>query len=201
MFRVLLFSAFLFATLRCYNTHEPRIPTDYLWLQRAFPFQDVPSDAYYDAVAWTRQAAARGGASLDWQTVGPNNVSGRITDVAMHASDQQTVYAASASGGVWKSTNAGQTWAPISDALPSLSIGDIAIDPSDKNTIYCGTGETNGGGGSVTYDGRGVFKSTDAGSSWQAAGLENTGSIGRIAVDPQRPNRVFVAAMGSLFSN
>lgn len=201
MFRVLLFSAFLFATLRCYNTHEPRIPTDYLWLQRAFPFQDVPSEAYYDAVAWTRQAAARGGASLDWQTVGPNNVSGRITDVAMHASDQQTVYAASASGGVWKSTNAGQTWAPISDALPSLSIGDIAIDPSDKNTIYCGTGETNGGGGSVTYDGRGVFKSTDAGSSWQAAGLENTGSIGRIAVDPQRPNRVFVAAMGSLFSN
>jgi len=119
----------------------------------------------------------------------------------MHHTDLQTIYAATASGGVWKSPNAGASWQPISDNLPSLSIGDIAIDHSDKNTIYCGTGETNGGGGSVTYDGRGVFKSPDGGQNWTSLGLENTGSIGRIEVDPENPNRIFVAAMGHLFNN
>ncbi len=176
-------------------------PNDYLFLQRAFPYDQIPSDAYYDAVEWVQNQAGSRNNSVQWELAGPTKVGGRITDVAMHASDLQTIYAATASGGVWKSEDAGQNWLPITDGLPSLSIGDIAIDPSDKNTLYCGTGETNGGGGSVTYDGRGVFKSMDGGESWTAAGLENTGSIGRIEVDPQNPDRIFVAAMGSLFSN
>ncbi|MBL7826414.1 MAG: hypothetical protein JNJ57_07280 [Saprospiraceae bacterium] len=181
--------------------HQP-VPNDYFWMQRAFPFQSVPSKAYYLAVDQTKQQlASRGNNALTWTPVGPNNISGRITDVAMHAADTQTIYAASASGGIWKSPDFGLNWAPVSDGLPSLSIGDIAIDPSDKNTIYCGTGETNGGGGSVTYDGKGIFKSTDGGITWIGLGLENTGSIGRIEVDPKNANRVWVAAMGSLFSN
>ncbi len=181
--------------------HESPEPSDYLWAQRAFPYGTVPSEPYYEAIAWTKnQAQARGGGA-DWQLAGPTNVGGRITDVTMHPSDQQTIYAATASGGVWKSENTGDTWSPITDALPSLSIGDIALDPSDKNTLYVGTGEPNGGGGSITYDGRGVFKSIDAGNSWTSLGLEETGSIGRIEVDPVHPKRIFVAAMGHLFAN
>lgn len=181
---------------------QAQFPHDGLWVQRAFPYQEVPSEAYYEARNWaTQHAQSRGEGLLDWVSVGPTNVGGRITDIAMHASDQQTIYAASASGGVWKSSNTGDTWSPISDALPTLSIGDIAIDPADKNVIYCGTGEPNGGGGSVTYDGRGLFRSNDAGNTWTSLGLTNTGSIGRVEIDPESPNRVFVAAMGNLFGN
>jgi photosystem II stability/assembly factor-like uncharacterized protein len=176
------------------------IPNDCLFLQRAFPYQTLPSEAYYEAVQWAKSQVVQRDGPV-WELAGPSNLGGRITGIAMHASDQQTIYAASASGGLWKSPDAGVSWLPITDGLPSLSIGDIAIDPSDKNVLYCGTGEPNGGGGSVTYDGHGLFKSVDAGQSWTAAGLEKTGSIGRIVVDPHNPNRIFVAAQGHLFGN
>ena len=114
-------------------------PNDYLFLQRAYPYDRVPSEAYYNAVNWVQSQAIQRDDPI-WEMAGPANVGGRITDIAMHTSDLQTIYVASASGGVWKSENAGQTWLPTSDGLPSLSIGDIAIDPSDKNTLYCGTG-------------------------------------------------------------
>ncbi len=176
-------------------------PSDYLWAQRAFPYGFVPSDAFYNALEQIQNTTQNRGNELTWELAGPTNVSGRITDVAMHTADLQTIYAASASGGVWKSTDAGESWLPITDGLPSLSIGDLAIDPSDKNTLYVGTGEPNGGGGSVAYDGRGVFKSNDGGGSWTALGLEASGSIGRIEVDPKNPQRIYVAAMGHLFAN
>ena len=173
-------------------------PVDYLWAQRAYPFQNIPSKDYYEALNSQRE---RNSPLFDWSLAGPNNIGGRITDLAMHDSDTTTIYAATASGGVWKSIDAGTNWFPITDMLPSLSIGDIAIDPSDKNVIYCGTGESNGGGSSVTYDGLGLFKSMDGGQNWQSIGLAETGSIGRIEVDPQNPDRIFVAAMGHLFGN
>ena len=181
------------------EVHSPE-PSDYLMLQRAYPYEKVPSEAYYQAGEWVKDKAVDRN-NLPWVQVGPANVGGRITDVAMHESDQQTVYAASASGGVWKSENLGVDWYPISDELPSLSIGDIAIAPSDAQVIYCGTGETNGGGGSVTYDGAGIFRSADGGNTWTDAGLANSGSIGRIVVHPEDPNTLWVAAMGQLFEN
>lgn len=176
-------------------------PSDYLWAQRAYPYGFVPSAAYYQALEWTQTQSQSRGGGFDWQLAGPTNVGGRISDVAMHASDPQTIYAATASGGVWKSVDTGDNWFPITDGLPSLSIGDIALDPGNPGTLYVGTGEPNAGGGSITYDGRGIFKSTDAGNTWTSLGLEESGSIGRIEVDPAHPNRIFVAAMGRLFSN
>jgi len=181
--------------------HKSPEPSDYLWAQRAFPYGTVPSGAFYKALEQVQNATQDRGNGLVWYLAGPTYVSGRITDVVMHHTDLQTIYAASASGGVWKSSDAGGNWIPITDDLPSLSIGDIALDPSDKNTIYVGTGEPNGGGGSVTYDGRGIFKSSDGGASWASLGLEASGSIGRIEVDPKNSNRIFVAAMGHLFDN
>lgn len=176
-------------------------PTDYQWIQRAFPYNTIPENANYNALAQVKSWPQNRGNGLEWELAGPTNTGGRITDIAVHPSDASTVYAASASGGVWKSSDAGQNWAPVSDALPCLSIGDIAIDPSDKNTLYAGTGEPNAGGGSITYDGKGLFKSPDAGNTWTSLGLESTGSIARIEVDPQHPKRIFVAAMGRLFAN
>jgi len=183
------------------TNHKSPEPSDYLWAQRAYPYGTIPSDAYYRALEQVQSKTQARENTLQWALAGPTHVSGRITDVAMHPDDLQTIYAASASGGVWKSSDAGENWLPITDGLPSLSIGDIAIDPADKNTLYVGTGEPNGGGGSITYDGRGIFKSSDGGDSWTSLGLEEAGSIARIEVDPQRPNRIFVAAMGHLFGN
>jgi photosystem II stability/assembly factor-like uncharacterized protein len=176
-------------------------PIDYFWAQRAFPAGKVPSDAYYAAQRWADSRAGMRDNSLNWEFAGPTHVSGRITDVAMHPGDTLTIYAASASGGVWKSDDEGESWIPISDQLPTLSIGDIALDPSDKNTLYVGTGEPNAGGGSVAYDGQGLFKTTDGGATWTSLGLLETGSIGRVVVDPTNPQRLFVAAMGTLFAN
>ncbi|HRI61297.1 MAG TPA: hypothetical protein PK228_16265, partial [Saprospiraceae bacterium] len=112
------------------------VPNDYLFLQRAFPYDNVPSEAYYAALEWAQDRATSRNNAVEWELAGPTNVGGRITDVAMHSADLQTIYAATASGGVWKSGDAGDSWFPITDDLSSLSIGDIAIDPSDKNTIY-----------------------------------------------------------------
>jgi photosystem II stability/assembly factor-like uncharacterized protein len=128
------------------------------------------------------------------------NVGGRISAVALNPSDQQIFYVGVASGGIFKTENAGLSWQTIFDDQPSLSIGDIVLAPSNPDVIYVGTGEANAGGGSVSYDGLGVFKSEDGGDSWTSCGLDASGSIGRMAVHPQNPDICYVAAMGRMFS-
>jgi photosystem II stability/assembly factor-like uncharacterized protein len=107
------------------------------------------------------------------------------------------IYAAIASGGVLKSIDGGYTWTPISDELPVLTIGAIALDPADPDVIYLGTGEANAH--SFSWFGMGLYKSTDAGVTWEYKGLEDTRYIARIVVDPMNSNRVWVAGTGSLF--
>ena len=136
-----------------------------------------------------------------WQYAGPENLGGRVVDVEMPAGSTTTMYVCAASGGVFKSTNGGNSWAPIFDGNPSLSIGDLAIAPSDTSILYCGTGEANAGGGSITYDGAGVFKSSNGGASWDYVGLDSTRNTGRIAIDPHNPDRAFAATMGDLFGD
>jgi len=91
--------------------HSPE-PSDYLWAQRAYPFGTVPSESYYEALEMVKNTAQNRENTLNWTLAGPTKVSGRITDVAMHPSDTLTIYAASASGGVWKSGDAGQKFQP-----------------------------------------------------------------------------------------
>jgi photosystem II stability/assembly factor-like uncharacterized protein len=119
----------------------------------------------------------------------------------MHPDDISTIYAGAASGGLFKSTNGGFSWVPIFDEAISLSIGDVEIAPSDPDILYVGTGESNAGGGSLAYDGYGVYRSDDGGSTWQHLGLEATGSVGRVVIHPGNPDTAFVAAMGRLFSD
>ncbi len=182
---------------------DKKYPSDYMFQQRAFPEGKINREAYKAALlqsAEMRRTSQMFRSLEHWENVGPTNVGGRITDLAA-SPDGQTIYAGAASSGVWKTTDDGLNWTPIFDEAPTLSIGDLAVAPSQPQTIYVGTGESNAGGGSLAYDGLGVFKTTDGGDSWTAIGLEEMGSIGKVLVHPDDPNTVFVAAMGYLFEN
>lgn len=132
-----------------------------------------------------------------WRSIGPANMGGRIDDMEAVERDPAIIYIGAASGGVWKTSNNGTTWLPVFDAQPNLSIGDLAIAPSNPDVVWVGTGEANQRQ-STTYGG-GVFKSTDAGRTWMAMGLQDTGTIGRVLIDPNNPEIVYVAAAGDLF--
>ena len=134
--------------------------------------------------------------ALHWRLVGPFRA-GRVNAVTGVPGQLETFYFGSVGGGVWKSDNAGRTWNPISDSMPTASIGAIAVAPSDTSTVYVGTGEADMRD-SIAF-GDGMYKSTDAGRTWAHIGLETTRQIGRIAVHPRDPNIVFVAALGHVY--
>lgn len=135
--------------------------------------------------------------SLRFRGIGPALMSGRIGDIVVDPEKRSTWYVAASSGGVWKTTNAGVTWKPIFDGYGSYSIGCLAIDPSDRFTIWVGTGENNSQR-SVGY-GDGLYKSTDGGASFKKVGLDNSEHIGKIVVHPRNSNIVYVAAQGPLW--
>ncbi len=134
--------------------------------------------------------------NLKWSHIGPTNVSGRCTDIAVVTpkGKNYTIYVATASGGVWKTVNEGTTWEPIFDREASSSIGDIALAPSNQDIIWVGTGEANILRSSQL--GGGIYKSTDAGKTWQHMGLDDTLTIARIVIHPKNPDIVYVAASG-----
>lgn len=137
-------------------------------------------------------------AGLKFRNIGPALTSGRISDFAVHPQNRSIYYVATASGGVWKTSNAGTTFQPIFDSQDSYSTGCITMDPNNPHTIWVGTGENNSQR-SVGY-GDGVYKSEDGGQSWKNMGLKNSAHIGKIIVDPRNSDVVFVAAMGPLWS-
>ena len=138
---------------------------------------------------------------LKWQHLGPTNVSGRCTDIAVVApkGKNYTIYVGAASGGVWKTENEGVTWEPVFNKGASTSIGDIAIAPSDQNIIWIGTGEANIFRSSQA--GSGIYKSIDAGKTWQHMGLVDTLTISRIVIHPESPDIIYVAASGHEWTN
>jgi len=132
-----------------------------------------------------------------WREIGPANPAGRITDIEGVESRPQVIYVGTATGGLWRTVNAGITWEPIFDDQPNASIGDIGLSRSHPNVLYVGTGEANNRNSSPW--GAGVFKSTDGGESWGYVGLEETRHIARVIVHPTDPDVVYVAAMGHLW--
>jgi len=132
------------------------------------------------------------------RSIGPAKISGRIADIAVNPTNSSEYYLAVASGGVWKTTNHGNTYTPIFDKEGSYSIGCITIDPNNSNVIWVGTGENNNQR-SVAY-GDGVYKSLDGGKSWKNMGLKNSEHISRIIVDPKNSNVVYVSSYGPLWS-
>jgi photosystem II stability/assembly factor-like uncharacterized protein len=130
--------------------------------------------------------------------IGPAVTSGRVVDIAVDPTNKKRWFLAVASGGVWKTENAGITWTPVFDAEGSYSIGCVAIDPRNPNVVWVGTGENNAQR-SVGY-GDGVYRSEDGGKSWKNVGLKNSEHIGKILIHPKDSNTVYVAAQGPLWA-
>ena len=183
-------------------------PTAWFYRQRAYPNPAIDPAGQRLALAQARELAAvaedrrrRGDKSAllgaIWQQRGPDNVGARVTDLAIHPTDPDICYAAMATGGVFKTTDGGQTWTPIFDDADVITIGAIALDPQDPQTIWVGTGEANAN--SYSFFGNGVYRSQDGGVTWEHLGLEETLYISRVRVDHTDGQRVFVAATGRLF--
>ena len=176
-----------------------KAPTDVMFMQRAFPSGQLNTTAYREAIAWKKQRNSEAPSAAVWEFTGPTNIGGRITDIEIVSNNPDTYYVGAASGGIFKTTNGGSSWAPIFDDQEMLSIGDITISEANNDIVWVGTGEVNAGGGSLAYDGDGVYQSIDGGLTWQPKGLPDIGSVGKILMDPNDGNTVFVGAMGPLF--
>ena len=164
----------------------------------------IPAGALARAGAQAQAVAAQtllrdpAATRLRWKFIGPTNVGGRVLDVAVDPNAQNTIYVATASGGVWKSTDGGAT---MKQAWPNKNPQPTgAIAAASDGTLYAGTGEAGPGGGSITYSGPGMFKSVDGGKTWAKAGDMPSPVVGRIVIDPTNPNVIFVAGTGDLFN-
>ena len=189
---------------RPYGTDIPKepaaLPNEWLGYQRTFPYGKIKQENYLsalkDAQVLHQKKASR---DLEWTALGPENTGGRITDLAYNPNQPSTIYVAAASGGIYKTINNGMSWQHIFKDSPVISIGDIALDPNNSMVLYAGTGEANAS--SYSFLGNGIWKSVDGGDNWEHSGLESSGYIGRIIVDYNNSDRVFVAACGTLFSS
>ena len=193
---------FILASIVWYGVpgEQPKMaPNDWFYGQRAWPQGEINDLAYRQALAQTeklqRKQRKNGQA---WLPAGPINIGGRITAVAVDPNRFDVYYLGAATGGVFKTTNSGADWTPIFDEFASLSIGALALDPNDAQTLYVGTGEANGSGSATSYSGTGLFKTMDGGLTWQHLGLEESYHIGRIVIDPLDSQTLFVAAGGKL---
>jgi photosystem II stability/assembly factor-like uncharacterized protein len=158
--------------------------------QAARPAAPLPEPRTAVAVPWPNNTS--------WRHIGPASFGGRVDDIEAVPGTPRIIFVASASGGVFRSTNNGTTWAAVSDPyFATMSVGDIAIAPGNPNIVWAGMGEPNNRQSSTWGDG--VYKSDDGGTTWRHMGLRETQSIGRVVIDPTNPEVVFVAAVGHLF--
>lgn len=211
-----------------------RMRAEWFYHQRAYPLKHIPAGARQHALKQRELIKMKDAAmvlptatpSPSWVSIGPEpsipftnfggspTVSGRVSAIAVDPTNASIVYLGGANGGVWKSTDAGNTWTPLTDNQPSLSVGAIAIDPSNHNTIYVGTGEGNYAAGGIigdSYYGAGILKSTDGGGTWaQITGpfvgpfgsdsLSGGAFIGTLAVSPSN-SQVLLAGLYSASSS
>lgn len=176
-----------------HNTHKARAK----WFENRenWPFREVDMRAFQDE--HTRFQSAPAASVVNWQQAGPTNIGGRMTGLAVDPADPDRLIATAAGGGVWASSDAGQSWSALWHQEPTLNVGSVAMDPSDPRVIYVGTGEANLSADS--HPGVGVFVSRDGGTSWnllvdaELAGLPNR--IGTLAVDPTDGNHILLGGV------
>ncbi|MCE7995440.1 MAG: glycosyl hydrolase [Roseivirga sp.] len=137
-------------------------------------------------------------AGLEFRGIGPGFMSGRIADIAIHPENENIRYVAVASGGVWKTTNAGVTWESVFDGQGSYSTGCVTIDPNNPHVVWVGTGE-NDGGRHIGF-GDGIYRSEDGGNSWTNMGLKSSEHLSKIIVHPGNSDVIYVASQGPLWS-
>ena len=179
--------------------HPDLEPNDWMAMQRLYPYGRINHDAFTSATRQVNSLMKNAPKNANpWIFAGPDNIGGRITDIESPAGSPSTIYLGAATGGVLKSTDNGSTWTNLFAGVPVITVGDIAIDPTNPQVVYCGTGEANSS--SFSFLGNGMYKSTDAGATWQHTGLENSAYIARVIVDYSNPQRLFAAACGNLFT-
>jgi photosystem II stability/assembly factor-like uncharacterized protein len=179
--------------------------------QRSYPYGQIPADGRRNALRATsdlekrlqraREANGKSGAlfaSTMWESIGPGNQGGRIRAIAIHPTRSGTFLVGAAAGGVWKTTDGGDTWQPTMDKESAIAIGSLAFDHSDPNIVYAGTGENYPSSATLlintpTYLGDGIFKSTDEGLTWTHMGLDVAGAVSKVAVHRQKPATVYAA--------
>ncbi|HYJ86820.1 MAG TPA: hypothetical protein VEW46_12235 [Pyrinomonadaceae bacterium] len=162
----------------------------------ATPSPSPPADAA-QANAISKSPFEKAFERLEWRSIGPAIMGGRTADIEGVPGNPNLIYVATASGGLWKTVNGGVTWKPIFERQGTISIGDVALAPSNPDVVWVGTGESKPRN-SVSF-GDGVYKSTDAGKTWQHMGLRDTERISAIAIHPQDPDIVYVGALGHAF--
>ena len=189
---------------------DPEGRESWFMFQRMYPFNEIPARARsraWDSVPARDKQKSTEAVGTVWSPIGPlpttsalqNNggfTSGRINAIAVSPPNNQIVLIASATGGIWRSTNGGTTFAPVSDSQVDLAVGTIAFAPSNSNIVYAGMGDNDNG-----YWGTGVLKSTDAGATWTRINnntFPDRGQSTRIRVDPANPNKVYLAQHNSL---
>lgn len=135
---------------------------------------------------------------IELRSIGPAVTGGRVSDFAFNPDNPAHYFVATASGGLWKTENAGVTWQAIADSMPSYSYGDVTLDPNNPSVVWAGTGENNSQR-SVAY-GDGIYKSVDGGSTWNNVGLKDSEHISEILIDPRNSQVVYAASQGPLWN-
>ncbi len=169
------------------------------WHQRTFGLGYIPQGALQKAVQQREAMRLTPGKGMSvqsatpaWTLIGPANIGGRVNAIVINPYNQNTVYIGAANGGVWKTSDAGANWTPLTDQYQSVSMGSLAIDPNDTNIIFAGTGELP----PVidAYAGYGILRSSDGGSTWADVGPTSVGAYTRVIVNPKHSNLVYAAA-------
>ncbi len=186
---------------------KPFIRQRWFFEQRAYPNNFIPEDAYANAMIQRDELRLQNSdrmLAINWVSLGPTpgyyfnygNISSRVVTGTFDPSNPNTIYIGPANGGVWKSTDSGVNWTPLTDEQASMAMGAIAVDPTNSNNVYAGTGEATYSGAS--YYGRGLLKSTDAGATWQhiTNGLPTSSYFSRLKIRPNHPNEL-LAALGN----
>ncbi len=177
-------------------------PYDFFSRQRSYPDRDFDWKGWRKTITRVRQleteqlrSSGCSGQSTNWTLQGPANIAGRVNTLAVKPDDQNTVLAGFATGGIFKSTDAGLNWHPVFDDNLDLAIGSIAFSTIQPNVVYAGTGDANMP--SILFNGNGVYKSSDAGETWSYLGLAEEGIISKIVLHPTNPQILFAATMGN----
>jgi photosystem II stability/assembly factor-like uncharacterized protein len=199
----ILFAAFTYLLIDIpkpeINIDKKFYPSDWFYLQRAYPNDKIPIEKYFTAIEEKQNMISKNlntfGAG--WYPVGPSNVGGRITALDYDPVNN-FLYIGAAAGGIFKSTDFGNSWIPKTDFFPSLSIGALVVDPVNSNVIYCGTGEANIS--TDSYAGFGMLKSTDYGETWFISGLVVSRHIAEIEIHPLNTSILYAAVSGGLYS-